>query len=366
MVRTVAEEINFIGDYNGQKRKIYNDVITYNDTRVRFGEVDPMRPEEILHEAWVVWALFSTVKYFSPASPIVESPLTPYIEAYRELIEQYGSNEGTELFIQQYGDELFAVTKGKTTSKTGIPPTQEAEEARKPFKRLLVDNPEYARLILGDIYDVGEFSSAVYAAQMSSTIDREFGKEMLRIYGPEREYKEYLADDFLPDGRLKEVDSDLGWQKYGKLIEEVEGYRIQYGFPNLRVKEAEQLKAWKDERIKELKEEHPAWAEDYDTPPNTQVWQNKIKDLEEIVLAVLDPSVTTDISTRPDLLGLMLYLDLRNHAKELLSERKYVTLTAQANAGFKEAYLKEVDKILDKYPEFINIYYRYLEGDPLR
>ena len=61
-------------------------------------------------------------------------------------------------------------------------------------------------------------------------------------------------------------------------------YRIQYGFPNLRVKEAEQLKAWKDERIKELKEEHPAWAEDYDTPPNTQVWQNKIKDLEEIVL----------------------------------------------------------------------------------
>ena len=365
-VRTVAEELNFVGDYNGQKRKITNDVITYIDTQVRLGEAQPMRPEEIIDMANKVWWTYAIVKYFSPSAPIVESPLVPYIEAYRGLVEQYGSNEGTEQFIKQYGDEFFAVTKGRTTSKTGIPPTQEAEEAREPFKRLLLDNPEYSRIILGDIYDVGEFSSAVYAAQMSSTIDREFGSEMLEIYGPEREYKEYTSEDFLPDGRLVEVDVALGWQKYGKIIDEVEAYRIQYGFPNLRVKEAAKLKAWKDEKIKNLKEEHPGWAEDYDFPPSTQAWNNKIKDLERIVEAVLDPSITADPTTRPDLIGLMTYLDLRAEAKRQLSDRRYKTLEAQANAGFKEAYLKEIDKILDKYPEFISIYYRYLEGDNLR
>ena len=365
-VRTVAEELNFVGDYDGQKRKITNDVITYIDTQVRLGEVQPMRPEEIIDMANKVWWTYAIVKYFSPSAPIVESPLVPYIEAYRGLVEQYGSNEGTEQFIKQYGDEFFAVTKGRTTSKTGIPPTQEAEEAREPFKKLLLDNPEYSRVILGDIYDVGEFSSAVYAAQMSSTIDREFGAEMLKLYGPEREYKEYTSEDFLPDGRLVEVDVDLGWQKYGKIIDEVEAYRIQYGFPNLRVKEAAKLKAWKDEKIKNLKEEHPGWAEDYDTPPNTQAWNNKIKDLERIVEAVLDPSITADPTTRPDLIALMTYLDLRAEAKSQLSDRRYKTLEAQANSGFKEAYLKEIDKILDKYPEFISIYYRYLEGDNLK
>ena len=57
---------------------------------------------------------------------------------------------------------------------------------------------------------------------------------------------------------------------------------------------------------------------------------------------------------------------LRNYAKELLAEREFVTLDAKDNADFKLAFEKEVAKILDKYPEFINIYYRYLEGDPLR
>ena len=365
-VRTVMEETAFFGDYNGQKRKIINDVITYTDTQVRLGEQEPMRPEDIIEMGDKVWKLYAWIKYFSPSSPIVESPLVPYIEAYRTLVSEYGSNEGTEEFIKQYGDEFFAVTKGRTTSQTGIPPTQEAEEAREPFKRALLDNPEYARIILGDIYDVGEFSSAVYAAQMSSTIDRDFSSDMIDLYGTEREYKSYGADDFLTDGRLKEVDADLGWQKYGRLIDEIEAFRLQLNLPNLRVKEAEKLKAYKDEQIAILKKEHPAWAEDYDTPPNSQLWANKVEDLDRIVEAVLDPSVTKDPTTRPDLLGLMAYLDLRREVKEILSGRQYKTLDAQANAGFKNAWLNKVDMILDKYPEFISIYYRYLEGDKLK
>jgi hypothetical protein len=191
---------------------------------------------------------------------------------------------------------------------------------------------------------------------------------MLRIYGPEREYKEYLADDFLPDGRIKEVDADLGWQKFGKLMNEVDAYRIQYGWENLQIKEAEQLVEWKNKKLDQIFEDHPAFREAFYQNRNLDPdkWTERINEMTEIVEAVLDPAVTSDISTRPDLMGLMYYIDLRNEAKKLLAEREYVTLDAKANADFKLAYEKEVAKILDKYPEFINIYYRYLEGDPLR
>lgn len=364
-VKTLAEGFEFVDDFNGQKRRIINDTITYHDTQVRLGEVDPASPEEIIEMGSKVWAMLAFIKYYSPASPIVESPLKPYIDAYRELVEELGANEGTQAFLKQYGDEYFAVTKGRTISKTGLPPTQEAEEARQPFKDLLVKNPEFARVIVGDNYDVGEFSSAVYAAQLSSTVDRNFKKEMLRLYGPEREYKNYTAKDFLPDGRIREVDEDLGWQKFGQLIDEVEGYRLEYGYKNLRVTEASELKAWKDEQIAKLREEHPAWSDVYDIR-DFGAFQDRLNVLESIVENVLDPAITNDPTTRPDLLGLMFYLDFRNQKKAELKERDFKTLTAQANYNFKEEFLAGVDLILAEYPEFVNIYYRYLEEDDLR
>lgn len=364
-VKTLAEGFEFVDDFNGQKRRIINDTITYHDTQVRLGEVDPASPEEIIEMGSKVWAMLAFIKYYSPSSPIVESPLKPYIDAYRELVEELGANEGTQAFLKQYGDEYFAVTKGRTISKTGLPPTQEAEEARQPFKDLLVKNPEFARVIVGDNYDVGEFSSAVYAAQLSSTVDRNFKKEMLRLYGPEREYKNYTAKDFLPDGRIREVDEDLGWQKFGQLIDEVEGYRLEYGYKNLRVKEASELKAWKDEQIAKLREEHPAWSDVYDIR-DFGAFQDRLNVLESIVENVLDPSITNDPTTRPDLLGLMFYLDFRNQKKAELQERDFKTLSAQANYNFKEEFLAGVDLILAEYPEFVNIYYRYLEEDDLR
>ena len=364
-VKTLAEGFEFVDDFNGQKRRVINDTITYYDTQVRLGEADPASPEEIIGMGSKVWLLLAFIKYYSPASPIVESPLKPYIDAYRELVEELGANEGTQAFLKQYGEEYFAVTKGRTISKTGLPPTQEAEEARKPFKDLLVKNPEFARVIVGDTYDVGEWSSAVYAAQLSSTVDRNFKKEMLRIYGPEREYKNYVAKDFLPSGKIREVDEDLGWQKFGQLIDEVEGYRLEYGYKNLRVKEASGLKAWKDEQIAKLREEHPAWSDVYDIR-DFSAFQDRLDVLESIVENVLDPAITNDPTTRPDLLGLMFYLDFRNQKKAELKERDFKTLTAQANYNFKEEFLAGVDLILAEYPEFVNIYYRYLEEDDLR
>ena len=91
-----------------------------------------------------------------------------------------------------------------------------------------------------------------------------------------------------------------------------------------------------------------------------------MQSLEEIALAVLDPSVTNDITTRPDMVGLIIYIALRKDMQETLSQQQYKTLNAKANTKLKYAWDTEVLKIVDQYPEFANIYYRYLEGDPVK
>ena len=365
-VRGIAEGFDFVGDYNGQKLRLLNDVATYFDVQVRLGEIDLVTPKDIFDATDKLWWLYAYTRYYSPASPILDSPLKPYKDALQEYIEEYGNTEGVEKFIQNYGDEYFAVTKGRTVSRTGIPPTVEAELARKQFQDVILKYPEYGNLIIGDLGDVGEFSSTVFAAQLSSTVDRQFGEQVTERFGVERDYRDYKADDFLPDGRIKEVDADIGWQKYGRLMDEIDAVRMELGLPNLLVKDAEKLKAYKDEQVSKLKEEHPAWADDYDTPPNVNNWNNKMQSLEEIALAVLDPSVTNDITTRPDMVGLILYIGLRKDMQKTLSQQKYKTLNAKANTKLKYAWDTEVLKIVDQYPEFANIYYRYLEGDPVK
>ena len=88
--------------------------------------------------------------------------------------------------------------------------------------------------------------------------------------------------------------------------------------------------------------------------------------LEEIVTAVLVPEVTKDISTRPDLVALAIYLARRKEIQDLIAESDYKTLDAQGNRDLKNQYLEMVDALLDKYPEFVSIYYRYLEGDKIK
>ena len=363
-VKYIAENMNLSGDYNSKYQKLWNEVSQWHHVMYGMGEVPPQSPEEIQSHAMSLFHLYSWITYYSPASPIVESPLQPYKTAYQELLDQFGFVEGTEKFIQTYGYEYFALTIGKTTSQTGLAPTQETEQARQPFKNTLKTYPEYADVILGDTYDVGEFDSAVYAAQQSSTVDRDFSDDMLNLYGPEREYKDFTAEDFLPDGRRKDIDIKTGWDKYGRLMDEV--YSILYENELTSLRQWPELLAYKDEEMDKIKEEHPAWADEKDNIGDVNKWDKKMIALEEIVTAVLVPEVTKDISTRPDLVALAIYLARRKEIQDLIAESDYKTLDAQGNRDLKNQYLEMVDALLDKYPEFVSIYYRYLEGDKIK
>ena len=366
-VRSLVEGFDFYGDYNGQKQKLLIDVATYFDTRVRLGEIDLVTPEEIFHATDTLWWLFASFRYYSSASPIMDTPLKPYRDAYQELVEEFGPEEGTERFIQNYGDEYFAVTRGRTVSKTGLPPTIETEKATQIFKDIILEFPEYGRIIVGDVADVGEFSSTTFAAQISSTVDDKFGQTVIDRFGAEREYKDLTADDFLEDGRLKDIDADIGYQKYGKLMDFVDSMMMEMGLPNLMVKDAQKLAEYRREELDKILEEHPGFAEAFykgrDLSPDR--WDNKIADMEKIVLAVMDPAITNDWLSRPDMIGLAVYIDNRNQMKEVLQASKYKSLDAKANTRLAYEWASIVADIIAEYPEFASIYYRYLEGDPV-
>ena len=366
-VRSIVEGTDFYGDYNGQKQKLLIDVATYFDTRVRLGEIDLVTPEEIFHATDTLWWLFASFRYYSPASPIMDTPLKPYRDAYQELVEEFGPEEGTEKFIQNYGDEYFAVTRGRTVSATGLPPTIETEKATQKFKDIILEFPEYGRIIVGDVADVGEFSSTTFAAQISSTVDDQFGQTVIDRFGAEREYKDLTSDDFLEDGRLKDIDADIGYQKYGKLMDFVDSMMMEMGLPNLMVKDAQKLAEYRREELDKILEEHPGFSEAFykgrDLSPNR--WDNKIADMEKVVLAVMDPAITNDWLSRPDLIGLAVYIDNRNEMKANLQASKYKSLDAKANTELAKEWATIVADIIAEYPEFASIYYRYLEGDPV-
>jgi len=364
-IRNFSESMEFSGDYQGKKQKIVHDYVTYHHVMVELGEIEPVGREQLLAEAEALWDLYAWVQYYSPAAPAIESPLAPYKAAFQSLIDTHGPTLAIEMFIKQYGSEYRAVTYGKTRSLTGLPPTLEAEEARKKFADLIMKYPEFAVTIVGDI-PTGDFSSTSYAAQLSSTVDRDFRKKMVEYHGAEREYVTFGKEDLLPNGQIRFVDVQEGWEEYGKLRDWYDSEIMLKGINKNSVKrEDPQLYDTFQGGLEKIREDHVGWAEEKDKI-DLGADEKRLKALEEILFAVMDPNITNDPTTRPDMLGLGYYLDLRNEYKIILKDTIGVsTIDAGAASSLKHDFDWEVQNILKDYPGFASIYYRYLEDDNL-
>ena len=363
-IRNFGESMDFNPDYQGKKQKIYHDYITYHHVMVELGEIEPVGREQLLAEADALWNLYAWVQYYSPAAPAIESPLAPYKAAFQALIDEHGPSLAIEMFLKQYGKEYRAVTYGKTQSLTGLPPTLEAEEARKKFSDIILKHPEFARTIVGDI-PTGDFSSTVYAAQLSSTVDRDFKKKAVEYHGAERTHVTFGKEDLLPNGQIRSIDVKAGWEEYGRLRDWYDSEIMLRRINKNTVKRKDpQLYEEYSSKLEQIKDEHPGWAEEKDII-NLAAKSENLETLEEILFAVMDPNITNDPTTRPDMLGLSLYIDLREKYKIELDMMGSGSINNQNAARLKYAFDWDVQKVLEQYPGFASIYYRYLEDDDL-
>lgn len=353
LLRQVGSEISGPeGDRAYQRAFI--DAVTWMDVEYRAGR---RSTPPSLQEAHDVASKLNTFRLItrlaSPAQPIFDSPLLPYFDIYRDLIQNLGPEEADEVFLNEYGNEFFAVTISRTVSKTGIPPTVEAEVARRGFQDLIEKYPEYGRLVIGDAA-LGEFSTAAFAAQLERPIDPNNPfSEMERTYRP--------IELDPRTGRVMEVDRRLGWQEYIQGLDRLDLERRRLGLPNLRVSGAEFLANAKRLMVEFLKQKYPAWWDDFNTQDKLK-WDKRISAFKEI-------ANSEALQIRADIQGLGQYLEMRSLLIQELNRRRTLggasTLDATSNQDLANLWETAVNTILDDNIAFGPLYYRYLESDPV-
>lgn len=354
LVRQLASELQGTANDRTYQRS-FVDAVTWMDNKYRLGErTVPPTLDEAHDIAGKLHVIRLLSRLWSPAQPIFDSPLKPYADIYRDLIENIGPEAADEVFLNEFGDEFFAVTLSRTTTATGIPPTVEAEMARKNYEDLLQTYPEYGRMIIGDDAAIGEFSSAAYAAQLSRPVNPQ------DPFSPmERTMRPVQLD---PDtGRIEEIDVRLGWQEYIQAMDRIELERKRRGLPNLRVAAAEDLANVKRQVTQFVAQKYPAWWRSFNER-NDLKWQQRI----DAFRAISSGPAAED---RADLAGLVDYIRVRDQVLAELNRRRMMggsaTLQAMANLDLANAWETAVASILEQNIAFAPIYFRYLEGDPV-
>lgn len=301
--------------------------------------------------------------FVAPVAPLYESPYKPYIDIYRALrdndyerakaIGEQFDVEGAEnlpmkpvegdrtitaddIFLETFGPEFFALTQAFTESLNGVPPTVEGLEVSEKYGGLIAKYPEWGGVIAG--YDGGtaaQFSRAVYDRQMN------------------RGERRRLTKDEILDG----PEIRLGWAEYSKFMDLIDMVRVGRGLPNLQVKGAEDLSNLKRVAIAALSSKYPAWFNEFSiTDRNT--WSRRIEGARAL-------TENEALSSRPDIQGIADYLNVRDAMMAVLATRESHSLRAAGNQDLAMIWQSMTASLVERNPEFAEIWYRKLENDPL-
>lgn len=295
--------------------------------------------EEARDETSKFFRLRTVASVVLPAAISFNSPYQLYIDAYRALREQ-DTQTADERFLEQYGEEYFALTQSLSRSMDGVPPTLEGAAARKKYQNLIEKHPELGSLIVG-AEGAGEFARAVYDAQLTKPLK------------PGSDKKQRDAFSFEEATRAPEVR--LGWIEYRKAMDLIEAERIQRGLPNLQVKQAKDLAQMKRGFIEKLSEKYPEWYSEFSiTDRNKNA--RRLDAMREIVQ-------DKRLSGRDDIQGLAEYLRARDVLAAALGQRKAKTLTAASNQDLARTWENIKGALIEKNLAFSALYYRWLESD---
>jgi hypothetical protein len=346
--------------YANTLMRIYNDQIVTWELGGRQGDRPDYATAKKQADAFTRLRGFAAL--VAPAAPIWQSPYQTYIDSFRQaqalyqqqkdqnlptLPDKYGNDRTPdEWFWDEHGPKYFQLTQAVSKTMDSIPPTVAAWEKRKQFQAIIEEFPEYGGLIVGDD-GAGAFSSAVYTAQKNTPLKP----------GSDVNQREGIS--------FAEVQTDpgrrAGWIEYRRAMDMLEATRIQRGLPNLQVAAARDLAEIKSGITDYLKGKYPSWAEDFNQT-DKGAWEKKIK-------AFTDISSKPEMAGRPDMIGIREYLQVRNVINQQLADRAAKggakTLNASTNQDLAETWHNITGYLVEKNLAFGDVFYRYLENDPL-
>jgi len=295
-------------------------------------------------QAFTSWASPAQVKN----TPLTGSPYQFFIDQYK-VMQDLDPKNAQDMFMQRYGKDYFAFTASMSKSM-GIASTVSADHVATQYGDLIEKNPDLASLIVGDIYNKGEFSSSVYAKQMDQLIAGQSVREKITA-------QEAIANN----------QKDLGWQQYNRYMHMLDAAMFRSGFKSYSDPGASNFSEIKQKIIDILGDKNAAWFKDYG-----DVQMNKmpitIKGMEQITS---DKKLMAD-PMRTDLKALRTYLAARSSIKDILTKRgsSKISFDLEGNPSGQNVdlgnALKDISMMLvHNDTRFGDLYHRYLVNDNL-
>jgi hypothetical protein len=268
------------------------------------------------------------------------------IDAYREM-EKQDPEHAQDKFIDQFGDEFFALTQAFTKVNNGVPASIQGQQAYARHQALVQQFPELGSLIIGNEGggSAVQFSNAAYQKQLTTPLRP--GSNVMQ--------RSYLS----PEEIIQQDDQRLGWIKFTRAMDLVDAEMSNRGITNINDKRANDLRVLKDLLTNKIATEHPQWFSDYQSRDETK-WDNRIASMRQIVK---DPT----LKQRPDIEALAGYLDARDAMVAMLGTRANKGIDARDNADLNFLWSSYVQKAKAGPGglTFSNLFNRWLINDPM-
>lgn len=281
-------------------------------------------------------------------TPLTGTPYQFFIDQYKVMQEADPQNAKAN-FMAKYGKDYFVFTTSMSKSM-GIASTVTAEAVAQEYKDLIAKDPDLASLIVGDVYNKGGFSNSVYRKQFDELI------------GGERVRQKLTAGQ-----AIKENQKDLGWQRFGTMMNTLDAALIRSGFKSYTDRGAEQFLEAKRQFIDVIRKDNDAWYEDYSTT-NRAAIPMRIESMKEMFK---NEKLMSD-PMRSELNTLRQYIKVRDALKASLNAR------GQRSVSFSEAGMPTGDAadigtalrkaqlyFMNNDTRFADVFHRYLENDDL-
>lgn len=291
--------------------------------------------------------------WLSPVS-VKNSPMTG--SKYQFFVDQFKAMQAADPanardnFLSQFGDNYIGFTADLTKSM-GIAASVPAEKQLEKYRDLIDQDPDMAPLVVGDVYNGGPFSSAIYLKQLHD----EVGGVGVR--------QKITAQQAIADARVQE-----GWRQYMKADKWLTGQLTRAGFTSYTQKGAEVFQQYKRNIVTNLSEQNPGWAKAFGTTDRNQV-PNRINFMEQMVT---DPRIMND-PLRKDAHTLRDYLIVRNQFKQALAQRGLQQLSFDENGAptgqapdLGNAWRQQQMYFRNVSVQFDTLFSRYLQNDDLQ
>ena len=295
---------------------------------------------------------------FSPTSTTAISPYADLMQEFKYMRGKYGEKEANALFLREYGEELFGLTARMTKLNDGVAASIEAEEGYQQYTDLIQTHPAIGAWVSGSVGATDEkftFSQAAYRRQMNMDLSPQT---------PDVKRRERLS----PLETMAQTEIRLGWMKYTDLNDRVRTYQAQreaHNLPfSLNSQAMETIATLKRQAVERIKEEHPAWADEF---VGGQRQERMVPVIDGFLEILNNVEKYPGLVSRPSMQHIMKYFELRGMVEQALvmrAESGKGSLNLEHSTNDDLLLWWETQKqALGQLPQFSEIFDRFFEYD---